>query len=47
MSDLHVHRIDDCLSDEWLDAWTSDVVSEVETYLRKQADFHAFLGEDD
>jgi hypothetical protein len=47
MADLELHRIDDYLSEEWLDTWTADVVQEVESYLRKHADFHAFLGEDE
>ncbi|MDQ3889428.1 MAG: hypothetical protein M3312_02630 [Actinomycetota bacterium] len=38
-----VHRIDDHLSDEWLEAWLGDVIADVEAYLGKHAAFDAFL----
>ena len=43
----HLQRIDECLSEEWLDAWAGQVVCDVEEYLRKHAAFEAFLGEED
>ena len=42
MSD-RVHRIDDYLSEGWIEAWASEVIDEVEAYLRKHAAFHDFL----
>jgi hypothetical protein len=47
MGDAQVQRIDECLSDEWLDEWTAAVVRDVEAYLGKHAAFHAFLEGDD
>ncbi len=45
--DREIHRIDECLSDGWLDAWVSDMVAQVEDYLGKHAAFEAFLDGDD
>ncbi len=47
MSDYGLHHIDDCLSEDWLDSWASEVVREIEAYLGKHAAFHAFLEGDD
>jgi hypothetical protein len=47
MGDSQLQRIDECLSEDWFDAWAGEVVLEVESYLRKHADFHAFLEEND
>ena len=43
VSDSHVHRIDDFLHEEWIDAWASEVLGQVEDYLAKHAAFDAFL----
>ncbi len=47
MSDGQLHRIDDCLSEDWIDAWTAGVVRDVEAFLEKYAAFDAFLEEND
>ena len=47
VSDYGLHLIDECLSDNWIEAWAGDVVRQVEDYLGKHAAFEAFLGEDD
>lgn len=47
VSDERLHRIDECLSEDWVDAWAGDVVAQVEAYLAKHAAFEAFLGESD
>ncbi|MDQ3858683.1 MAG: hypothetical protein M3327_09595 [Actinomycetota bacterium] len=47
MREQRLQRIDECLSEEWLDQWVSAVVSDVEEYLRKHAAFEAFLGDED
>ncbi|MBA2536342.1 MAG: hypothetical protein H0V20_02775 [Actinobacteria bacterium] len=47
MSEHGLHLIDDCLSEDWVDAWAADVVRQIEDYLGKHAAFEAFLGEDD
>jgi hypothetical protein len=47
VSDDNVQRIDEFLSDEWIETWSADVVAEVEAYLRKHAAFDAFLEGDD
>ena len=46
MSD-DVHRIDEYLSEDWVEAWAAEVIGEVEAYLAKQAAFDAFLEGDD
>jgi hypothetical protein len=33
-----VHPIDDYLSDEWIDAWTREVIGDVELYLAGNAE---------
>ena len=43
MRDGDHHTIDDYLSEDWLDAWVSDVLAEIEDYLGKHAAFDAFL----
>jgi hypothetical protein len=43
MRDDGLQLIDDCLSDEWLDAWAGQIVAQVEDYLAKHAAFEAFL----
>ncbi|MDQ3994711.1 MAG: hypothetical protein M3265_07940 [Actinomycetota bacterium] len=47
MSKHGLHLIDECLSEDWIDAWARDVVRQVEDYLGKHAAFEAFLGDDD
>jgi hypothetical protein len=47
MDDGHLNRIEDCLSEGWLDDLGRTVVREVEEYLRKHAAFEAFLGDED
>ena len=47
MEDARVHRIDECLTDGWLDTWAREVVAEVEGYLAKHAAFEAFLDGND
>ncbi len=42
-----LHRIDECLSEDWVEAWAGEVVAAVEDYLGKHAAFEAFLGEAD
>jgi hypothetical protein len=45
--DDRLHRIDECLSEDWVDAWAGDVVAQVEAYLAKHAAFEAFLADAD
>ena len=40
-----LHPIDECLSEDWLEAWAADVIRDVEAYLAKYAAFHACLTE--
>ncbi len=47
MHDGAFHRIDECLSDEWVDSWAAGVIVEIEAYLAKHAAFDAYLGEHD
>ena len=47
MDEARFHRIEECLSEEWLDDLAGTVVRDVEEYLRKHAAFEAFLGEED
>ena len=42
-----LERIEDCLSEDWLDAWDAEVGRDVEDYPPKHAAFEAFLGEQD
>jgi hypothetical protein len=46
LSDHGLHLIDDCLSEDWIDAWAGDVVRQIEDYLGKHAAFEAFLGDE-
>jgi len=43
LSEYGLHRIDDDLSESWLEAF----IAEVESYLRKHADFQTFLEDRD
>jgi len=38
-----VHRIEDDLSEDWLEDWTASGISELESYLAKHAAFLSFL----
>ncbi len=38
-----LHLIDECLSEDWVEAWAGDGVRQVEVYLAKHAAFEAFL----
>ncbi len=38
-----LHLIDECLSEDWIEAWAGDGVRRVEQYLGKHAAFEAFL----
>jgi hypothetical protein len=39
--------IDECLSEDWVDAWVGQVIRQVEDYLGKHAAFEAFLDDRD
>jgi hypothetical protein len=41
------HRIDDDLTEDWLDAFVAEGLVDVESYLRKHADFQSFLEDRD
>ncbi len=41
--DDRLHLIDECLSEDWIDAWAGEGVRQVEEYLGKHAAFEAFL----
>jgi hypothetical protein len=47
MRDEGLLRIDECLTEESLDAWAHDVVAQVEDYLGKHAAFESFLSGED
>ena len=42
-----LHRIEDDLSDDWLQAFISSGLADVERYLGKHADFDAYLEDRD
>ncbi len=46
MSVRGLHRIEDDLSETWLEDWAGAGVAEIEAYLAKHAAFIAFLTED-
>ena len=41
------HRMDEYLSEEWLDGCVAEVIADVEAYLAKHAAFDAYLDEQD
>jgi hypothetical protein len=43
MDERALHRIDECLSEDWVDSWAAGVIVEVEAYLAKHAAFDAYL----
>ena len=47
MSEYGLHRIDDDLSENWLEAFIAEGLDEVESFLRKHADFQTFLEDRD
>ena len=47
LSERSVHRIDDDLTETWLEAFVAEGLDEVEAYLRKHADFQSFLEDRD
>jgi hypothetical protein len=47
LSEHGLYRIDDDLSEGWLDAFVAAGLDEVEAYLRKHADFQSFLEDRD
>jgi hypothetical protein len=47
MSERGLHRIEDDLSDTWLEDWAGAGVAEIEAYLAKHAAFLSFLDTED
>jgi hypothetical protein len=47
LSERGLHRIDDDLSEAWLEAFVAHGLDEVEAFLRRHADFQTFLEERD
>ena len=47
MSERGLHRIEDDLSETWIEDWAGAGVAEIEAYLAKHAAFHAVLDSDD
>ena len=47
MAEYGTHRIDDDLTEEWFDAFVAGGLADVESYLRKHADFQSFLEDRD
>ena len=47
LSEHGVHRIEDDLSEDWLESFIAEGLDEVETYLRKHSDFQTFLEDRD
>ena len=47
VSEHDLHRIDDDLREDWVDAWVAEGLSEVESYLGKHAAFDDFLNDRD
>jgi hypothetical protein len=43
MSELGLHRIEDDISETWLEDWAGAGLGEIEAYLAKHADFLRFL----
>jgi hypothetical protein len=47
LSERGLHRIDDDLSEAWLESFVAGGLDDVEAYLRKHADFQSFLEDRD
>jgi hypothetical protein len=47
MEERVLHRIDEDLSDDWLDSFVARGIDEIGAYLRKHAEFQSFLEERD
>ena len=45
--DLIIHKIEDDLSEGWVQEWAVCGVAEIEAYLAKHAAFLTYLGEED
>ena len=43
MSERGLHRIEDDLAESWIEDWAGAGVAEIEDFLKKHADFIAFL----
>lgn len=43
MSERGFHTIEDDIADTWLEDWAGAGVAEIEEFLRRHADFLAFL----
>jgi hypothetical protein len=47
MEERVLHRIDEDLSDGWLDSFVAHGLDEISAYLRKHAEFQSFLEDRD
>ncbi len=47
MDERVLHRIDDDLSDGWMDSFVARGLDEISSYLRKHAEFQSFLEDRD
>jgi hypothetical protein len=47
LSERGLHRIDDDLTEGWLETFIAEGLGEVEAYLRRHADFQSFLEDRD
>jgi hypothetical protein len=47
LSEHGVHRIDEDLTEDWLESFINDGLDEVEAFLRKHSDFQTFLEDRD
>jgi hypothetical protein len=47
MNEHTVYKIEDDLSESWVEEWAVQGVAEIEAYLAKHAAFLTYLGEDD
>jgi hypothetical protein len=47
MNDHFIHKIEDDLSENWVEEWAVLGVADIEAYLAKHAAFLTYLGEDD
>jgi hypothetical protein len=43
MSEFGFHRIEDDITDSWLEDWAGAGIGEIESYLAKHADFLRYL----
>jgi hypothetical protein len=47
MNEQSLYKIEDDLSEAWVEEWAGRGVAEIETYLAKHAAFLTYLGEED